>query len=156
MSLEVRNFSHICISVSDAERSLAFYRDALGLRVIFDVALDGPGMESATGEAGASGRMVGLKVPGAGGVTLELLEFAHARGAETPGRPSYGYTNVSLSVDDLDVAYAQLEAAGAKLLQRPFDVGGVRMFFAADPDGTAVEIISFPNGATTSAEHNGA
>ena len=63
MGLCVRSFSHVCISVSDIERSLVFYRDGLGLDVIFDHQLDGPGMEAATGEAGARGRMVGLKVP---------------------------------------------------------------------------------------------
>lgn len=40
-------FSHICIAVSNAEASLAFYRDLLGLKVFFDVELDGPPMEVA-------------------------------------------------------------------------------------------------------------
>jgi glyoxylase I family protein len=164
-SLEIRGFSHVCVGVSDLERSLAFYRDGLGLRVIFDVELAGPGMESVTGEAGARGRMVGCLVPG--GVTIELLGFAHrARPAPrprpatghtnvSPSRPATGYTNVSLSVSDLDAAYAALEARGVRPLQRPVEVGGVRMFFVADPDGTPIEIIEFPGGALSSAEHNG-
>ena len=41
-------------------------------------------------------------------------------------------------------------------LQKPVDVGGVRMFFLADPDGTSIELIEFPRGATTSAAFNGA
>jgi catechol 2,3-dioxygenase-like lactoylglutathione lyase family enzyme len=32
-------------------------------------------------------------------------------------------------------------------LQRPVGVGGVRMFFVADPDGTPIELIEFPGGA---------
>jgi len=156
VGLRVRNFSHVCISVSDAERSLAFYRDGLGLEVIFDIDLAGPGMESATGEPGAHGRMIGLRVPGPGGVTVELLAFGHTRAADPGARPPTGYTNISLSVDDLDAAYEALECGGIRPLQRPFEVGGVRMFFVADPDGTAIEIIAFPDGATTSAEHNGA
>jgi glyoxylase I family protein len=153
--LALRAFSHVCISVSDVERSLAFYRDVLGLEVIFDVQLAGAGMESATGEAGARGRMVGCKVPG-NGVTIELLGFAH-RAEAKPARPgALGYTNVSLSVDDLDAAHATLAARGLASLQAPIDVGGVRMFFVADPDGTPIEIIEFPRGARTSAEFNGA
>lgn len=155
-AVRVRNFSHVCISVRDIERSLAFYRDLLGLEVIFDVKLDGPGMESVTGEAGARGRMVGCKVPGSG-VTLELLCFGHRDGAEEGGRRrSTGYTNVSLAVEDLDAAYAGLVARGVKPAQAPVSVGGVRMFFVTDPDGTPIELIDFPGGATTSAEHNGA
>jgi hypothetical protein len=30
------------------------------------------------------------------------------------------------------------------------------MFFVADPDGTPLELIEFPGGALSSAEHNGA
>lgn len=155
-ALRVRNFSHVCVSVSDLERSLSFYRDVLGLEPIFDVTLSGEGMASATGEHGAHGRMVGCKVPGSG-VTVELLQFGHDRpGAAAGGRSTRGYTNISLCVDDLDAAYDALAARGVTPLQRPFEVGGVRMFFVADPDGTPIELIAFPGEATTSAGHNGA
>jgi len=150
----IRGFSHVCVGVSDLERALAFYRDGLGLRVIFDVELDGPGMESVTGEAGARGRMVGCLVPGSL-VTIELLWFAHRAGAAAQARRSTGYTNVSLAVADLDAAYAALVARGVRPLQRPVEVGGVRMFFVADPDGTPIELIEFPGGVLSSAEHNG-
>jgi glyoxylase I family protein len=151
--LGIRGFSHVCISVSDLARSLAFYRDGLGLRVIFDVELAGPGMESVTGEAGARGRMVGCLLPG--GVALELLWLAHRAGTGPQPRRATGYTNVSLAVADLDAAFAALEARGVRPLQRPVEVGGVRMFFVADPDGTPIELIEFPGGAVSSAEHNG-
>jgi glyoxylase I family protein len=153
--IRVRNFSHVCITVSDIERSLAFYRDALGLEPIFDVALSGDGMATATGEEGAHGRMVGCRVPGSG-VTLELLCFGHRARAASERRPrGTGYTNVSLCVEDLDASYRALVDGGVLPLQPPFEVGGVRMFFVADPDGTPIELIEFPGGATTSAEHNG-
>ncbi len=154
MSLAIRNFSHVCISVSDIERSLAFYRDGLGLDLVFDKRLEGPGMEAATGEAGARGRMVGLRVPGPGNVTIELLGFGHRTEGPKPKHGAFGYTNISLNVDDLDAAHAQLVAAGLEPLQAPFEVGGVRMFFVADPDGTSIEIIEFPGNATTPAEFN--
>jgi glyoxylase I family protein len=32
------------------------------------------------------------------------------------------------------------------------DIGGVRMFFVEDPDGTPIEIIEYPGGARTSEE----
>jgi glyoxylase I family protein len=152
-SLEIGGFSHVCISVSDLERSLSFYRDGLGLRVIFDVELAGPGMESVTGEVGARGRMVGCLVPG--GVTIELLWFAHRAEPAPRASRSTGYTNISLGVRDLDAAHAALEARGVRAIQRPVEVGGVRMFFVADPDGTPIELIEFPGGALSSAEHNG-
>ena len=152
-AIRIRNFSHVCVGVSDLERSLAFYRDVLGLETIFDVELSGPGLEAVTGQGGAVGRMVGCRVPGSG-VSIELICLARPREAAR-GRPGpFGYTNVSLSVDDLDAAFAALEARGVQRLRKPVEVGGVRIFFVADPDGTPIEIIEFPRGATTSAEHN--
>jgi glyoxylase I family protein len=135
------------------ERALAFYRDLLGLETIFDVELAGPGLDAVSGQRGAAGRMVGCLVPG--GATLELLCFAGSAGAARGRPPAFGYSNVALSVDDLDAAWAALEARGARPLQRPVEVGGVRMFFLADPDGTPIEIIEFPRGATSSAQHHG-
>jgi glyoxylase I family protein len=154
-ALAVRGFSHVCINVSDLERSLAFYRDVLGLRVIFDVELAGAGLEAATGEAGARGRMVGCLVPGSR-VTIELLGYGHrAPATRQRGASAPGYSNLALAVEDLAAAHAALEAQGARP-QPPLEVGGVRMFFVADPDGTPIEIIEFPGGALSSADHNGA
>jgi glyoxylase I family protein len=155
-ALDFRDFSHITVRVSDIERSLAFYRDGLGLRVIFDVALDGAGLEAVTGTKGARGRMVGLLVPGAGRVSIELLGFDSPKSEPPPRGRFTGYSNISLSVDDLDAAHAACVARGLEPLQKPVDVGGVRMFFLADPDGTSIELIQFPRGATTSAAFNGA
>ena len=154
-ALEFRDFSHITVRVSDMERSLAFYRDGLGLRVIFDVRLDGAGLEAVTGARGAQGRMVGLLVQGAGRVSIELLGFEQPRSERPPSGRFTGYSNISLSVDDLDAAWDACAARGLAPLQKPVDVGGVRMFFLADPDGTSIELIGFPRGATTSAAFNG-
>jgi glyoxylase I family protein len=141
-------FSHLCIAVSDAEASLRFYRDLLGLEVFFDVELDGAPMEVVTGEAGASGRMIGGML---GGTVVELLQFTH-RSLARRSDNVLGYTNVSLSVRDVDAALAAVTAAGFQPEQEPVEIGGVRMFFVRDPDGTPVEFVAYPNGETTSAQ----
>jgi glyoxylase I family protein len=144
----ISGFSHVCIAVSDAEASLRFYRDVLGLDVFFDVELEGPPMEVVTGEAGARGRMIGGML---GGTVVELLEFAHRK---LPARTEnmLGYTNISLSVRDVDATLAAITAAGLAPEQDPVEIGGVRMFFVRDPDGTPVEFVSYPNGEQTSAQ----
>jgi glyoxylase I family protein len=129
------------------ERSIAFYRDLMGMDVVFDVELEGPSMESVTGRSGAKGRMVGGLI---GGAMVELL----ALGEQPTGQPAprIGYTNISFRVDDLDATHAHVIALGHRPLQEPVDIGGVRMFFVADPDGTAIEIIELPNGLTSTVE----
>lgn len=141
-------FSHVCVAVSDAEASLRFYRDVLGLDVFFDVELDGPSMEAVTGESGARGRMIGGML---GGTVVELLEFSHRSFAKR-SENALGYTNISLSVRDIDAALAAITAAGLQPEQRPVEIGGVRMFFVRDPDGTPVEFVSYPNGERTPAQ----
>lgn len=148
--LEVERFSHICIGVSDIDRSLEFYRRVFGFDVVFDVDLEGPSLEAVTGEAGAKGRMVGGLL---GGTMVELLGLGSLAGSSDAGSggPRLGYTNISLSVPDLDAAFAQVGALGHEA-QPPVEIAGVRMFFVADPDGTAIEIIEFPGDARTSGE----
>ena len=136
--IPVTNFSHVCIGVTDIDRSVAWYREHLGFDQLFDVELGGPSMEAVTGDQGAAGRMVGGLV---GGVVVELLSFAH--------EPRTGYTNTSFRVEDLDAAHAAAGAAGAAPGEL-VDIGGVRMFFVEDPDGTPIEVIEYPGGATTS------
>jgi len=141
-------FSHVCIAVSDMDASLPFYRDVLGLAVFFDVELEGPSMEVVTGEPGARGRMVGGML---GGTVVELLEFAH-RSFRAISELTLGYTNISLSVRDIDETLASVGAAGYEPEQQPVEIGGVRMFFVRDPDGTPIEFVSYPSGEQTSAQ----
>ncbi len=153
--LRVSAFSHVTIRVSDLERSIPFYRDVLGLEQVFDVKLAGGGLDEVTGGSGMAGRMVGFLVPG-NGVMVELICFANRELRRDDAGNRLGYGNLSLGVDDLDAAYQSLLDLGVKPDQRPVEVGGVRMFFVADPDGTRIEIIDFPgDGVVTSAGFHG-
>lgn len=154
--LAFRDFSHITVRVSDMDRALAFYREGLGLRQLFDVRLDGPGLDAVTGTKNARGRMIGFLVPGAGKVSIELICFEHPPLEGPPEGRYTGWGNISLSVDDIDAAHDACRARGLVPLSKPVLVGGVRMFFLTDPDGARVEIIQFSDGHTTSAAWNGA
>lgn len=48
--------------------------------------------------------------------------------------------------------WAAITAAGVQPEQQPVEIGGVRMFFVRDPDGTLVEFVCYPNGEQTSAQ----
>ena len=155
-ALAYRDFSHITVRVSDMERALAFYREGLGLRQLFDVRLDGPGLDAVTETKGARGRMIGFIVPGAGKVSIELICFEYPKLERPPKGRFTGWGNISLSVSDIDAAHAECVARGLAPLSPPVEVGGVRMFFLNDPDGARIEIIEFSGGHTTSAAWNGA
>ena len=153
--LRVSAFSHVTIRVSDLDRSIPFYRDVLGLEQVFDVNLAGGGLDEVTGGSGMAGRMVGFLVPG-NGVMVELICFANRDMRRDDAGNRLGYGNLSLGVDDLEAAYQSFVDLGVMPDQKPVEVGGVRMFFVADPDGTRIEIIDFPgDGVVTSAGFHG-
>jgi catechol 2,3-dioxygenase-like lactoylglutathione lyase family enzyme len=141
--LDIR-FSHVVIAVTDVDRAVAFYRDALGMDVVFDQVLSGQPF---------GGRAVGGRL---GGVSIELLHLDSSEGKPAVGAGSVGVQLISLSVPDLDGAYQALSAAVGTAAMKPFDVDGVRMFFVTDPDGTVIEFVEFPGAARTPFElHRG-
>jgi catechol 2,3-dioxygenase-like lactoylglutathione lyase family enzyme len=143
--IAVQNFSYVCIGVSDIDASLAFYTAVLGMDVVFDVELDGAGLDAVTGGATQKGRMVGGLISS---VMVELLSLGAV--PATPSGPHIGYTNISFRVDDLDATYDTIRRAHPDVHADPaVDIGGVRMFFIHDPDGTPIEILELPDGITT-------
>jgi glyoxylase I family protein len=143
--IAVQNFSHICIGVTDIEKSAAFYTGVLGMDVVFDVDLDGAGLDTVTGGAAQKGRMIGGLV---GGVMIELLSLGDV--PTTPEGPHIGYTNVSFRIENLDATYDTLVTQHPALrTDPPVDIFGLRMLFTYDPDGTPIELLELPPGIHT-------
>jgi glyoxylase I family protein len=141
--IPVENFSHICIGVSDMARSLPFYTAVLGMDVVFDVDLEGAGLDAVTGGSAQSGRMVGGLI---GGVMVELLYLGAT--PPVPDGAHLGYTNISFRVTDLDATYEALQRDHPDARATPaVDIGGVRMLFIYDPDSTPIELLELPAGA---------
>jgi catechol 2,3-dioxygenase-like lactoylglutathione lyase family enzyme len=149
------SFCHLVVGVTDMDRALEFYRDVLGMEVIFETLISGEPFDAVLhAKRKQEGRVVGGLL---GGLMLELLSLGTEPAADTPTRRGLtGIHNVSLSVTDLDDTHRRISDAGYSPDQDPFEIGGVRMFFVKDPDGTAVEFIELPNGARSTYEmHRG-
>jgi catechol 2,3-dioxygenase-like lactoylglutathione lyase family enzyme len=148
------SFCHLVIGVTDMDRALAFYRDALGMDVVFETLISGEPFDAALhAKRKQEGRVVGGLL---GGLMVELLSLGAKPDAEKQRRGITGIHNVSLSVTDLDDTHRRIAAAGYEPDQEPFEIGGVRMFFVKDPDGTPVEFIELPDGARSTYEmHRG-
>ena len=123
---------HIGIAVKDLNAALAFYRDALGLDI------EAP-------EEVASQRVRAHFVP-VGEAKLELLE---ATAADSPiakyvDKRGPGLHHITLRVDDIVAALAQLKAHGAKLIDeqpRPGAEGSLVAFVhPASAHGVLVEL----------------
>jgi diaminopimelate decarboxylase len=143
----VLGVDHVSVAVADIDRSLAFYRDLLGLAVRKRGELDPGLVERMTGVPDAD---VGYADVELGSRVLELLEFRTAQ----PQRPSSqrlpgaGGVHIGLRVEDAEVVHARLAAGGFEPVSAPVllpddgsDWSGGRVFYVRDPDGVTIEIV---------------
>ena len=120
---------------TDPDASLAFYRDTLGFEVRNDVGYQG--MRWITvGPAGQPDTSVVLHPPAA---TPGLTDDERRTVLELVAKGSY--FGVNLATPDLDGTFAQLEAAGAEVVQEPTaQPYGVRDCAFRDPAGNMIRI----------------
>jgi catechol 2,3-dioxygenase-like lactoylglutathione lyase family enzyme len=114
------------INVSDLDRSVMFYTQAIGLKEIMRVPVDGPTREIVLSDSGNIEDAI---------VVLAKLD-AHPL---VSGREGFG--RIILNVADANALAKRITAAGHKatLLHIP-EPGGPRVYFAEDPDGYLVEL----------------
>lgn len=153
-ALDDVSFCHLVVGVTDMDRALAFYRDVLGMEIVFETLISGEPFDAALhSNRKHEGRVVGGLL---GGLMIELLSIGPHQPEQKQRRGITGIHNVSLSVTDLDDTHRRVTNAGYTPDQDPFEIGGVRMFFVKDPDGTPVEFIELPDGARSTYEmHRG-
>ncbi len=128
---------HHGISVADLERSLSFYRDALGFEVIDRYTLDDEGLSAAIGVV-ATGRFAHLD---GGNARVELVEYDAGDAVPESAVYDTGATHLGIEVEDIDTAYEALPES-VEAVSAPQTTGsGTRICFLRDPDGTLVELL---------------
>jgi catechol 2,3-dioxygenase-like lactoylglutathione lyase family enzyme len=149
MPFRILAADHTGITVSDLERSLAFWQDTLGFEYSHSAHQTGERVEQITGVKGGELKLAVLKV--AGGHKIELLEYlAPPDRKHIDVRPcDVGHVHVALTVDDLDALLQRIEASGWKAAGEPqtLTVGpnaGKRVVYVRDPDGTTIEFMQMP------------
>ncbi len=121
------------ITVNDVDESLSFYRDALGLELLNDVASGGFRWVT-LGSASQPGLGIVLSEPHAGRSQADgdSLQELLTKGA---------LPIVVFRADDLDATFEKLRASGAEVLQEPSDQSwGPRDSAFRDPSGNMVRI----------------
>jgi catechol 2,3-dioxygenase-like lactoylglutathione lyase family enzyme len=141
---------HTGLTISSLERSLLFWRDAMGMTVLFEQEKTGGYIEAIVGEAGASVRMAHLAFGGEG-PRIELFEYVSPSGGKHVSRPAdVGFVHVCVACDDLEDRLGRLVAAGGSAFSAPVivDTGvnrGGRGVYLRDPDGHVVELFEPPS-----------
>jgi catechol 2,3-dioxygenase-like lactoylglutathione lyase family enzyme len=142
------------LTVSDLERSIAFFRDVLSFELVSRAEHAGPEHEALEGVFGLRTLTARLKL---GGEVLELTEYLAPEGRPIPVDSRSNdrwFQHVALIVSDMDQAYAHLRKHGVRHAssgpQRLPDwnpnAGGIEAFYFKDEDGHVLEVLAFPPG----------
>jgi catechol 2,3-dioxygenase-like lactoylglutathione lyase family enzyme len=140
---------HTGLTISDLDRSLRFWRDAIGMTVLFEQEKTGGYLEAIVGEPGASVRMAHLAFEDEG-PRIELFEYRTPAGGRHMQRPAdAGFAHVCVARDDLEERLNRLVVAGGVPFSGPvaIDTGanrGGRGLYPRDPDGHVVEPFERP------------
>jgi catechol 2,3-dioxygenase-like lactoylglutathione lyase family enzyme len=117
---------HVNITVSDLDRSVAFYSDLLGLHVRWKGDI-GDGLQGA--HVGDDHQY------------LALFEAAEpGRAPNDYSRP--GVNHVGFLVEDLDATRRRVEELGARV-HHEADYEPGRRIYVLDPDGNEIELVSY-------------
>jgi lactoylglutathione lyase len=123
-------YLHTMIRVLDLVRSLAFYTEQLGMKLLrrrdypdgqFTLAFVGYGEE----------------------IDHTVIELTHNWGRDEPYVQGDAWGHVAIAVPDIEAACVRLAAAGVKIPRPPGPMkhGSTRIAFIEDPDGHRIELI---------------
>jgi len=138
------SFRHAGVVVQDMTKSLEFYRDLLGLKVINKRRETGVYIDKLLGLSQVDLRWV--KLGGSDGkVCVELLQYFSAHGeSSVPIRTfQIGCSHIAFTVSALDRLYHELHSKGVMFTTEPLisPDGAVKVTFCQDPDGTQIELV---------------
>ncbi len=120
----VKRLLHTRYRVQDLERTVAFYRDVLGLE------------ETRRHTSGRGSQLVFLKAPGSE-EEIELCKFDESG----PVNVGSDITHLAFEVDDMEAFAKEAAAKGYPLSDGPHRGGGSIIAFVDAPEGYEVELI---------------
>jgi catechol 2,3-dioxygenase-like lactoylglutathione lyase family enzyme len=140
--------------VRDVDKSLAFYRDALGLKVVYDQVITRPGRAEDPPGTERKMRLALLRANDAFVGVIGLLEYTSPRLPAPPDerrRPGIGQVILVINAQDLDRRFERVRAtpgvqvaSDPQLTQYPSPDGKgtipVRVSAVWDPDGYFIEL----------------
>jgi catechol 2,3-dioxygenase-like lactoylglutathione lyase family enzyme len=144
---DISGINHTGLHVRDVERSIAFYRDLIGLELLTRRQSRADYVADIVGYPGAIINMAWLRHP-SGGPIIELLEYVEPAGQPVDtATANPGTAHVCFSVPDIQATYRRLKAAGVRFksdgpvaITAGANQGGYAIYFT-DPDGITLELI---------------
>ena len=145
----VNILDHVAVTVSDMDRSLAFYCGLLGLKEVERHHLEGETISKMAGKPDVIMEVVRLEAPETPGVMLDLQQYVAPEGRVSDAQlGDVAHAHFCFGVPDVWAAYQDLKAKGVEFVSEPvsFDLewGIVYVVFFKDPDGVILELMQVP------------
>ena len=139
--MNIPSMGHVGLSVSNMKRSLEFYRDILGMKVVLELDISDDRQARVINVPGAKCRIAHLKL---GDGILELFEYYEPVG-ESKAQPlrqqDHGIVHIGFEVDDFWNRIASLKENGVKLVGDHVEFRpGVLVQYFYGPDGEVCEL----------------
>jgi catechol 2,3-dioxygenase-like lactoylglutathione lyase family enzyme len=150
----VKAVSTIGFTVSNLDRSVELFTQALGFQKVSEFGVSGTEYEQLEGILGIRMRIARLRL---GDELIELTEYLAPKGRPIPV-PSYShdrwFQHVAIVVKDMDKAYQhvkkfnlqQISPEPQTLPEWNLPAAGIKAFKFRDPDGHNLELLYFPPG----------
>lgn len=149
----LKNIMHIGVTVSDMDRSIAFYRDVLGLRWVGELTMQDKATDRLFARQGVKARVAYLQgTDEIAGPPVELICFCDEAGKDQKKAPAeltrVGISEICFEVADIDAVYQRLIQSGVQCLSEPqffdFSADGFsrsKAIYFRDPDGIILELM---------------
>ena len=123
----IKKYLHTRFRVSDMEKSIIFYRDILGMKVV----------EQKISPRGS--KLVFLSFPDID-CELELCSFPDSGSVQVPE----DLVHLAFEVDDLNMCIEKLKEEGIPITEGPVESSnGTRFIFTEDPDKYEIELMQY-------------
>lgn len=145
----ISSIIHIGMTVTDIERSVAFYRDVLGFEYQSELLMEGEETDILFQRKGCKARVAYLKPVKYEGTQIELIQFlSHEVEKQQTDLFRTSISEICFSTDDMDGEYKRLLNEGVEFLSEPqemdfskYGFGKSKVVYFRDPDGNILELI---------------
>jgi glyoxylase I family protein len=138
----INGLHHTSFTVSNMERSIAFYRDILGLKVTWDSAAEGMQFkgEAADNVTNCPGTELRIVFLSCGDGRLELVEYTPTGKQLLDNKASdTGSSHVCFKTENIQELYEKLSANKVRLHCAPQNLDTAQVMYFRDPDGIILE-----------------
>lgn len=121
---------HTSIRASDVDRSVAFYTDVLGMKLVRRKAIAERNLELAFLES-------------EGGQQIEVTRYARQTAFRVPPFEERVFDHIAFEVSDMEAVLVKCREEGGRVLEAPFQLPPSTSTYAfiQDPDGVTIELI---------------